>query len=108
MLSEREQQELAQIEENLRADSRLAAFLLGRRRPPLHLRRGVVRTAIVVGLLIALSGLVLGAGGLLLQGALLAGAGYGWWIWRGKRSAARWTGFAAAQADPGGIPGRST
>jgi hypothetical protein len=42
-----------------------------------------------------------------LQGALLAGAGYGWWVWRGKRGAARWIESAAPPADPGGPPGRS-
>ncbi len=107
MLTDRERQELALIEEGLRDDDRLAASFRDRRRPPPYLRRGVVRAAIAVGLLIALSGLVVGAGEVFLQGVLLAGVGYGWWAWRGKRRAARWVGSAAPHADPGGTPGRS-
>ena len=101
MLSERERQELALIEQNLQDDSRLAASFLDGRKPPLHLRRGVVRAAVVTGLLIALSGLLLGVAELFFQGALLAGGGYGWWTWRGKRSAARWIACAGPHADPG-------
>ncbi|HZB19014.1 MAG TPA: DUF3040 domain-containing protein [Blastococcus sp.] len=101
MLSERERQELALIEESLRDDSRLAASFLDVRKPPLHLRRRVVRAAIIAGLLIALSGLLLDAAGLVFQGALLAGGSYGWWAWRGKRSAARWIASAGPHADPG-------
>lgn len=107
MLSDREQQELGLIEEGLRDDSRLAASL-DRRRPPAHLRPGVVRTAIIVGVLIALCGLLLGAAGVFLQGTFLAGAGYIWWLWRGRQSAGRWRESAAPNTDPGGIPGRST
>jgi hypothetical protein len=108
MLSDRERQEFSLIEQGLRADSRFAASFPGRRRPPLHLRPGVVRTSIAIGLLIALSGFLLGAGGLFLQGTLLAGTGYGWWLWRGKRAAVNWTGFAGPHAGPGGGSGRST
>jgi Protein of unknown function (DUF3040) len=108
MLSDRERQELGLIEAGLRDDSRLAASLVGGRRPPPHLRPRVVRTAVVVGLVIALSGLVLGAAGVFLQGALVAGAGYGWWVGRGRRSAERWNASAAPPADPGGTPGRSS
>ena len=109
MLSDREQQELGLIEQGLRADSRFAASFPGwrRRRPPLHLRPGVVRTFIAIGLLIALSGLLLGAAGLFLQGTLLAGTGYGWWRWRVKRAAVNWTGFPGPHAGPGGGSGPS-
>ena len=106
MLSDRERQELALIEEGLRDDGGIAASL-DRRRPPPHLRPGLIRSAIVVGLLIAVSGVVLGAAGVFWQGALLAGAGYGWWMGWGRRSAVRWIQSRAPHADPGGIPDRA-
>jgi Protein of unknown function (DUF3040) len=106
MLSDWERQELDRIEAGLRDDGGLAASL-ERRKPPPHLRAGLVRGAIVVGLLIAVSGIVLGAAGVFWQGALLAGACYGWWRGWGQRSAVRWVQSRASHADTGGIPGRS-
>jgi hypothetical protein len=102
MLSDRERQELGLIEEGLRDDIDLPSSLLdGRRRRPPYLRVGLIRAAVVSGLAIALSGLVCGAAGLFLQGALLAGACAGWWIWRGRRIAARWYPSTGPEADPG-------
>jgi Protein of unknown function (DUF3040) len=108
MLSDREREELGLIEQGLRDDSRFAASFGHRRRPPLHLRRWFVRTAVAVGLLIALCGLVVGAVGLFLQGILLAGPCCGWWLWRGRRDAARWAGGADQEVEPGPGSGRST
>ena len=103
MLSEREERELGLIEQGLRDDGRLAASF--RRRRPLHRRPSVVRTAIALGLVLILGGLMLSATGLALQGLLLAGTSYAWWCWKvkpisGKPAAApapradrRWWGF---------------
>ena len=102
MLSEREERELGLIEQGLRDDSRFAAsFTDGRR--PLHRRRWVVRTAIALGLVLVLAGLVLSSSGLAVQGLLLAGTAYGWWCWKvrptsrkpapGPRADRHWWGF---------------
>jgi hypothetical protein len=104
MLSEREQREFELIEQGLRDDGRLAAAFLGSRRP-LHRRTWVVRTAIAVGLVLVLAGLMLSASGLAIQGLLLAGTSYAWWCWKVKpisgkpavvptqRADRRWWGF---------------
>ena len=81
MLSDWEQRELALIERGLREDSRFAAAFPGERLP-LRRRPWVLKLLIALGLLMALSGLAVGDGGLTLRGALLAGAIYGWWRWR--------------------------
>ena len=104
MLSEREERELGLIEQDLRDDGRLAAsFRSGRR--PLHRRPPVVRTAIALGLVLILAGLMLSASGLALQGLLIAGTSYAWWCWKVKpisrkppaapaqRADRRWRGF---------------
>jgi hypothetical protein len=104
MLSEREERELELIEQDLRDDGRLAAsFRSGRR--PLHRRPPVVRTAIALGLVLILAGLMLSASGLALQGLLIAGTSYAWWCWKVKpisrkppaapapRADRRWWGF---------------
>jgi len=103
MLSEREERELDLIEQGLRDDSRLAASFRGGR--PLHRRPWVVRTAIALGLVLILAGLMLSATGLALQGLLLAGTSYAWWCWKVKpisetpaarpasRADRRWWGF---------------
>lgn len=104
MLSDREQQELGLIEEGLRDDSRLVASLRDGRRLPLHWRPGIVRAAVVLGLILTVSGPILAAAGLTLQGLLLAGASYLWWRWKVKPTLAqaalppsrpdqRWWGF---------------
>jgi len=82
MLSEREQQELGLIEEGLRDDSRLAASLRKGPRRPLHWRPGLVRAAIVLGLVLTVCGPILAASGLTLQGLVLAGGSYVWWRWK--------------------------
>lgn len=102
MLSEREERELELIEQGLRKDGRFTAGFPGRRRP-LHRRPWAVRTAIALGLLLILAGLVLSASGLALQGLLLAGTAYAWWCWKVKptstkpapvaRADRRWWGF---------------
>jgi DUF3040 family protein len=102
MLSDRERQELGLIEEGLRDDIRLpSSWPDGPRRRPPYLRVGLVRAAVVSGLAIALSGLVCGAAGLFFQGVLVAGVCAGWWLWRGKRIAARWHPSTGPEADPG-------
>ena len=103
MLSDRELQELGLIEEGLRDDRRLAASLGSGRRPPLHRRPGIVRAAIVLGLVLTVCGPVLAAPGVTLQGLLLAGGSYVWWRWKVKptlppalpasRVDRRWWGF---------------
>jgi hypothetical protein len=89
MLSEREQQELGLIEEGLREDSRLVASLRNGRRRPLHWRPGIVRAAIVLGLVLTVGGPILAASGLTLQGLVLAGASYVWWRWKVKPTLAQ-------------------
>jgi Protein of unknown function (DUF3040) len=103
MLSEREERELELIEQGLRDDGRFAAaFPCGRR--PLHRRRWVVRTAIVLGLVLFLGGLLLAATAVAVQGLLLASTSYAWWCWKVKptsgkraepaaRADRRWWGF---------------
>ena len=97
MLSEREERELELIEQDLRDDGRLAAsFRSGRR--PLHRRPPVVRTAIALGLVLILAGLMLSASGLALQGLLLAGTSYAWWRWKVKPASGK-PAASAARAD---------
>ena len=104
MLSEREERELELIEQGLRDGGRFAASLSGGRRP-LHRRPRAVRTAIALGLVLILNGLMLSASGLALQGLLIAGTSYAWWCWKVKpisrkppaapalRADRRWWGF---------------
>jgi hypothetical protein len=83
MLSEREERELGLIEQGLRDDNRfVASFPDGR--CPLHRRPWVVRTAITLGLVLIVAGLMLLATGLALQGLLVAGTSYAWWCWKVK------------------------
>ena len=89
MLSDREQQQLALIEEGLRDDSRLVASLQDGPRRPLHLRPGIVRAAVVLGLVLTVAGPILDATAVTLQGLLLAGASYLWWRWKVKPTLAR-------------------
>jgi hypothetical protein len=99
MLSEREERELGLIEQALQDDGRFAAAFGGGRRP-LHRRRSVVRTAIALGLVLILAGLVLSASGLAVQGLLLAGTSYAWWCWKLKPISKRPPAAApAARAD---------
>ena len=98
MLSEREERELGLIEQDLLDDGRLAAFLRGGRRP-LHRRPPVVRTAIALGLVLILAGLMLSASGLALQGLLLAGTSYAWWRWKVKPASGRPAAAPAPRAD---------
>ncbi len=89
MLSDRERQELALIEEGLRDDSRLVASFQDGRRRPLHRRAGIVRAAVVLGLILTVGGLILDAAAVTLQGLLLAGVSYVWWRWKVKPTLAR-------------------
>jgi hypothetical protein len=104
MLSDREEQELGLIEEGLRDDSHLVASFRNGRRRPLHWRPGIVRLAIVLGLVLTVSGPILAAAGLTLQGLLLTGVSYFWWRYKVKptlvqpplsssRTDRRWWGF---------------
>jgi hypothetical protein len=104
MLSDREQQELGMIEEGLRDDCRLSASLRKGPRRPLHRRPGILRAAIVLGLVLTMGGPILSATGLTLQGMLLAGGSYVWWRWKVRPTLAqptlptsrvdrRWWGF---------------
>ncbi len=97
MLSEREERELGLIEQSLRDDSRLAASFRARR--PLHRRPWVVRTAIALGLVLILGGLMLSVTGLVLQGLLLAGTSYAWWCWKVKPISAKPAAVPASRAD---------
>jgi hypothetical protein len=97
MLSEREERELGLIEQDLRDDGRLAAsFRSGR---PLHRRPAVVRTAIALGLVLILAGLMLSASGLALQGLLIAGTSYAWWCWKVKPISRKPPAAPASRAD---------
>ena len=104
MLSEREERELQLIEQGLLDDGRVpAAFPVPRR--PLYRRPWVVRTAIALGIVLFLGGLMLAATGLALQGVVIAGTSYVWWCWKVKptsrepaaepasRAERRWWGF---------------
>ena len=82
MLSDREQQELGLIEAGLRDDSRLAASFRHGGRLPLHRRPGIVRAAIILGLVLTVAGPLLAEAGLAFQGVLIAGGSYVWWRWK--------------------------
>ncbi len=98
MLSEREERELELIEQGLRNDGHFVSAFPGRRRP-LHQRPWVVRTAIVLGLVLFLGGLMLAATGVALQGVLLAGASYAWWCWKVKPTSGKPAAAPAPRAD---------
>jgi len=86
VLSDREQRELALIEEELSSDRHLVA-LLERRRRRRWLRRVVnPRAAVVFGVLVILAALVLNLDLTFVQGLLVAGAGVVWWSWEGWAS----------------------
>ncbi len=78
MLSDHERRELALIEQGLETDPRLAASLAEVPRR----RRWPIRLLTIFGVLLILIGLLTGAGGLVLQGLLAAGAGVAWSRWR--------------------------
>jgi Protein of unknown function (DUF3040) len=104
MLSDREQQELGLIEASLRDDSHLAASFRNGGRLPLHRRPGIVRAAIIFGLVLTVAGPLLADAGLAFQGVLIAGGFYAWWRWKVRptlgprvrptpRADRRWWGF---------------
>ena len=98
MLSEREERELELIEQGLGDGSRFAAAFPGRR-PALHRRPRVIRTAIALGLVLFLGGLMLSATGVALQGVVLAGVSYAWWCWKLKPTSGKPAAAPAPRAD---------
>jgi hypothetical protein len=95
MLNDRERQQLADIEQALAADRRLAAsFRSGA--PPAG-RRWPVRALLGFGAFLLVVALLTGSDGLFLQGLLCLGGGFAWRHWRATRS--RGTGGSTA-ADP--------
>lgn len=99
MLSDREREELAAIEQRLTAgDGRLAAaFRSGA--PPAE-RRWPIRALLGFGAFLLVIALLTGADGLFLQGLLCLGAGFGWRHWRTVR--ARDAGGSTAAGPPRG------
>jgi hypothetical protein len=84
MLSDREREQLAGIEQALVAgDRRLAATL---RSGPARERRWPVRALLGFGVFLLVVALLTGADGLFLQGLLCLGGGYAWRRWRVARS----------------------
>ena len=83
MLSDHERRELSLIEQGLEGDPRLAASLaqVGRR------RRWPVRLLAGFAVLLIVTGLLTGAGALVLQGLVAGGACVAWSRWRSRRAA---------------------
>jgi hypothetical protein len=98
MLSDREQRELARIEEGLRADDR--HFSEGLRKGPRidRTRRWPARSLLGFGILLIVIGALTSAESLILEGILFTGIGIAWVRWQLVR--------AARAAGPGGTPAR--
>jgi len=97
MLSDREQQELALIEEGLRAEDR--RFADGFRSGPRvrRTRRWPARALLAFGVLVVVVGLLTSTATLILQGMVCVGGGIGWMRWQAFQAA------RAALAD-GAVP----
>lgn len=107
MLSDREQQELARIEEALEAEDR--RFADGLRKGPQigRARRWPARALLGFGVAVLVLGALASAGMLVLQGIVLTGAGVAWVRWQAARAVRNdgATGFPARpQAHPDGPP----
>jgi Protein of unknown function (DUF3040) len=101
MLSEREQRELALIEQRLHDDDRrFAASFRGRRGVPRPRRQWPVWALIGVGLLLVLAGLVTGISSVWVEGLLVAGTGVAWSRWQAYRWRVRRGAAEAPEADP--------
>jgi hypothetical protein len=98
MLSDREQRELARIEESLRAEDK--HFAMGLRKGPRidRTRRWPSRALLGFGIALIVIGALTSAESLILQGILFTGIGVAWIRWQIAR--------AARAAGPGGLPAR--
>jgi hypothetical protein len=103
MLSDREQQELARIEEALRADDRRFADSL-RRGPRIgRTRRWPARALLGFGVAVLVIGVLTSAGMLVFQGILLTGAGVAWVRWLAAHGGSG-DGAAGSRPRPGARP----
>jgi hypothetical protein len=84
VLSDWERAELRGIEERLRADGGLPAASARWGAPPTSWLRSLGFACLVIGWLVALSGLVLASGASSLPAALLASTCGAWWVWRAR------------------------
>jgi hypothetical protein len=98
MLSDREQRELARIEEGLKAEDKSFGQSL-RKGPRIdRTRRWPARSLLGFGLALIVIGALTSAESLVLQGILFTGVAVAW---------IRWQSVRAARADgPGGLPAR--
>jgi Protein of unknown function (DUF3040) len=85
MLSDRERQQLADIERGLVAGDRRLATTFRSGAPPAE-RRWPVRALLGFGAFLLVVALLTGADGLFLQGLLCLGGGFAWRRWRTARS----------------------
>ena len=98
MLSDREQRELARIDEGLKSEDK--RFAEGLRKGPRidRTRRWPARALLGFGIALIVIGALTSADSLILQGVLCTGIGVAW---------VRWQAVRAARADgPGGLPAR--
>jgi Flp pilus assembly protein TadB len=84
VLSDWERHELRGIEERLRADGGLPAASARRGASPRWRLRSLGFACLIIGWLLAMSGLVLASGASSLPAALLASTGVAWWVWRAR------------------------
>jgi Protein of unknown function (DUF3040) len=98
MLSDREQRELARIEEGLTAEDKRFGQSL-RKGPRIdRTRRWPARSLLGFGIALIVIGALTSAESLVLQGILFTGVAVAWIRWQGVR--------AARAAGPGGMPAR--
>jgi hypothetical protein len=98
MLSDREQRELARIEEGLRAEDKRFGRGLGKGPRIDRTRRWPARSLLAFGVTLIVIGALTSAESLILQGILFTGIGIAW---------VRWQAVRATRADgPGGLPAR--
>ena len=102
MLSDRERQQLADIEQALMAGDRRLAATFRSGAPPTG-RRWPVRALLGFGVLLLVVALLTGADALFLQGLLCLGGGFAWRRWRAARSRAT-DGSTAADPARGARP----
>jgi hypothetical protein len=103
MLSDREQRELARIEEGLKADDK--RFGQGLRAGPRidRTRRWPARALLGFGIALIVIGALTSAESLILQGILFTGVGFAWVRWQTVRNA-RAAGDGGLPARPAGRP----